>query len=156
MNYMKDQCPDPVEYFGRMGSVSKGGRNQWRTTTCQIHGGSDSLRFRVDTGGWVCMSCGAKGGSVIDHYMQLHCCSYTEAAKALGVRMGNGDPGDGEHGRKRAALPARDAIGALHFESHLVALTALNLAKGTTLNPVDLQRLLKAAGRIQLISEDFK
>ena len=152
MSRMNGQCPDPVEYFERLGVVSKGGRSPWRTTACQFHGGSDSLRFRSDTGGWVCMACGVKGGSVVDHYMQLHCCSYAEAAQALGIRC---EQIQGGARSKRSVLPARDALGALRFEAHLVAMAALNLARGTTLKPVDLERLLKAAGRIQLISEDF-
>ncbi len=156
MNFRKDQGLDPIEYFSGQATVSKGGQSPWRTTACHIHGGRDSLRFRADTGRWVCMACGAKGGSVIDHYMQLRSCSFPEAAKALGVwREKAGPVGDGTSS-KRTALPARDAIGALYVESHLVAVAALNVANGVTLTSADKERLIKAAGRIQLIAEDYK
>lgn len=156
MSYRKDQNLDPIEYFSGQAAVSKGGQSPWRTTACLIHGGSDSLRFRADTGRWVCMACGAKGGSVIDHYMQLRSCSFPEAAKALGVWSERGGPARYGPSSKRAALPARDAIEALYVESHLVAVAALNLANGVTLTSADKERLMKAAGRIQLIAEDYK
>ena len=156
MSYQKVQGPEPIEYFSGQGPVSKGSQGPWRTTACQIHGGSDSLRFRVDSGGWVCMACGAKGGRVIDHYMQLHACSYSEAAKALGVlKVSEGSVRDGSMS-KRTTLHARDAIGALYIESNIVAVAALNIANGVSLRPADLERLELAAGRIQLIAEDFK
>lgn len=42
----------------------KNGRGDWRSFTCPVHDdNSPSARVNVNTGKWVCMSCGAKGKS---------------------------------------------------------------------------------------------
>jgi hypothetical protein len=66
MPFDRTLLPDPVTYFENQGLTLKGPRSaKWKTTTCNFHGGSDSMRVNVATGAWVCMSCGEKGGDVL-------------------------------------------------------------------------------------------
>ena len=66
MPFDRSLLPDPVSYFENQGLALKGPRSaKWKTTTCNFHGGSDSMRINVVTGAWVCMSCGEKGGDVL-------------------------------------------------------------------------------------------
>ena len=152
--FIKDKLPDPASYFESEGLVLKGPRSaKWKTTECKFHGGSDSMRINVTTGGWVCMACNAKGGDVLAHYMAEHGVDFITAAKALGAWVDDGKP-DKPHRPK--PLPASQAIQVLAFESTLAAVAAGNVAHGIQLTDKDRARLLVAARRINHIAEIFK
>ena len=42
-----------------------------------------SYRVNLETGGYVCFSCGAKGGDIIAHYQQAHNFSFGRALREL-------------------------------------------------------------------------
>ena len=149
--FIRDHLPDPRAYFEAEGLVLKG-RGQWRTTECRFHGGSDSMRINTTSGAWVCMSCNAKGGDVLSHYMAEHGLDFIAAAKALGAWQEDGQP---NKLRRPKPLLATDAIRLLAFESKLTAVAAGNLASGVLLTTKDRKRLLTAARRIQHIAEVF-
>lgn len=150
MGFVRNRLPDAVHYFESEGLTFKG-RGKWRSTLCPFHDDSDpSMRVNVETGAWVCMSCGAKGGDVLAFHMERHGVDFITAAKALGCWDDDGRPAP----VRPASLPPRAALEVLHFEALLTAVAAGNLAQGVTLSDDDRARLRKAAGRILLIAQE--
>ena len=90
------------------------GRGKWRTTRCDFHGGSDSMRVNSESGAWVCMACGSKGGDVVSHHMQRTGLAFPDAARALGAW----DDAKTRREDRPRTLSARDAM-------HVVALFVL-------------------------------
>jgi len=152
MAFDRNLLPDPVSYFEAQG-LKFTGRGKWKTTSCQFHGGSDSMRINVASGGWCCMNCGQKGGDVLSYHMQLHGAEFMDAAKQLGAWVD-----DGKHpvSTKPAPLPPRSALEVMAFESLLVAVAAGNVVHGVTLTDVDRFRVMAAAGRINRLAEAYK
>ena len=154
MTFSKDSLPDAVSYFESEGLTLTGPRSaKWKTTRCEFHGGSDSMRINTTTGAWVCMSCGEKGGDVLAHHMAAHGLEFIDAAKALGAWVDDGQP-HREH--KPKPLPAGDALQVLAFEATLIAVAGGNVARGITLTTQDLERVLQATGRINLIAGAYQ
>lgn len=148
MTFIRDRLPDPMTYFESEG-LTFTSRGKWRTTRCEFHDGSDSMRINTETGAWVCMSCGAKGGDVLAYRMQIAGIDFVQAAKDLGCWEESGRPSR----VKPLPFSARDALGVLAFESMLAAVAAGNVAQGQALTDEDRARLMRAAGRIQFIAE---
>lgn len=154
MSFDKSRVPDPETYFESRGLVLKGPRSaQWRTTACEFHGGSDSMRANVATGGWVCMACGAKGGDVLAYHMQLTGQEFVDAAKALGAWVEDGKPAPR---KKHAPLPPRAALEVMDVEATLVAIAAGNISQGVALTDADRARLQTAANRINRLCEAYR
>jgi hypothetical protein len=151
MSLSRDNLPDPTAYFEGVG-LNLRGPGKWKTTRCEFHGGSDSLRVNTETGAWVCMACGAKGGDVLAYEMQATGTEFVQAAQALGAWVNDGRT---PPTTKPSTLSPRAALGALAFESLLVAVAAGNLAQGVPLTDGDRRRVMVAAGRIQHIAGDF-
>lgn len=154
MSFDRTQLPDATTYFENQGLVLKGPRSaKWKTTTCVFHGGSDSMRVRVATGAWVCMSCGEKGGDVLAYEIKAGDRDFVDAAKALGCWVDDGrSPGV----TKPTPLSPRDALSVLAFESTFVAVAASNLANGIKLDDGDRARLTVAVNRINRLTEAFQ
>ena len=150
-NFLRENLPDPASYFQSEG-LKLLGKGKWRTASCNFHGGSDSMRINTATGSWVCMSCNAKGGDVLAHFMAEHGVDFVTAARALSAWDDNGSP-DRPHRPK--PLPASQAIQVLAFESTLTAVAAGNISNGVLLTNTDRARLRVAAKRINTISEAF-
>lgn len=150
--FIRDRLPDAAEYFDLEGVPLKG-PGRWKTGPCHFHGGSDSLRVNVRSGGWCCMNCGTKGGDVLAYAMQRHGMEFIDAAKALGAWDEATPRGSAPH--KPRAFSARAAVEVLRFESLLVATAACNLAKGIALSDADRKRLVEAAGRILSLTQEF-
>ena len=155
MTFDRNLLPDPVTYFENQGLSLKGPRSaKWKTTACNFHGGSDSMRINVTSGAYVCMAgCCAKGGDVVAYHMAAHGLDFIDAAKALGAWDDNGKP---DRPQRPKPLPASQAIQVLAFESTLTAIAAGNIAHGVQLTDKDRARLLVAARRISHITEVFK
>ncbi|WP_298235963.1 CHC2 zinc finger domain-containing protein [uncultured Azohydromonas sp.] len=149
--FRKDLLPEPTSYFEAQG-LALTGRGKWRTTRCDFHDGSDSMRINTESGGWCCMACGAHGGDVLAFHMQHHGLEFVEAARELGAYVDDGKPHRGPV--KPAGLSPRAALEVVAFEALLVAVAAGNLAHGVVLNDQDRQRLMQAAGRIDLIAQE--
>lgn len=148
--FIRDRLPDPTSYFEDQG-LKLHGRGKWRTTGCAFHGGSDSMRINVETGGWVCMACGERGGDVLAYQMRLHDQEFVDAARELGAYLDDGRSHRGSD--SPAGLSARASLQVLASESNLAAVAACNLAHGTELTDDDRQRLLVAAARIRMLAE---
>ncbi len=154
MAFDRNLLRDPVNYFENQGLTLKGPRSaKWKTTTCNFHGGSDSMRVNIATGAWVCMSCGGKGGDVLAYEIKDGGREFVDAAKALGCWVDDGRP---QVQTKPTPLSPRLALSVLAFESSLAAIAAANVAHGYALTQIDLDRLLLAANRISNIAEAFK
>lgn len=150
MSFDRARLPDPVGYYEAQGLQFRQRRGKWRTTECRFHGGSDSLRVNVHTGGFICMAgCGARGGDVLAYEMAITGTDFPTAARTLGAWVDDGKTSP----RKLSLFTARDALDVLRAEAVLVAVAAGNLAQGVVLSDADRKRLLKATARVQTIAE---
>ncbi len=155
MSFDRALLPEPTTYYEEQGLKLSGPRSaKWKTTACNFHGGSDSLRINTASGAWVCMACGAKGGDVLAYEMQSTGADFVKAAKELGAWIDDGKKPQTQ--QKPTPLAPRAALSVLQFEATLAAVAAGNLAHGITLTDLDRARLLKAAGRINLIAEAYE
>jgi hypothetical protein len=150
--FIRDRLPDAADYFEGEG-LRLVGPGKWKTAECRFHGGSDSLRVNTDSGGWCCMSCGAKGGDVLAYEMQLHGSEFVEAAQSLGAWDETATPRGIRH--KPLSFSPRAALEVLRFDALHCAVAACNLAQGLALTDVDRQGLLEVAARIDLITEEI-
>ena len=149
--FNRENLPDAISYFEAEG-LTLVGKGKWRTTECKFHGGSDSMRVNIATGAWVCMSCNAKGGDVLAHFMAEHGLDFITAAKLLGAWHDDGKP---SRPHRPKPLPASDALRVLAFESNMAAIAAGNISNGVQLTDDDRARLYVAAQRIQMILGAF-
>ena len=151
MSFDRTKLPQPSEYFEGLGLAIHGPRNaKWRATECQIHGGSDSLRFNTESGGWLCMACGAKGGDVLAHHIQVTGSDFVTAAKALGAWMDDGKPAPSQ---KPSPLSYRQALALLAFEIAVAAMVATDVVNGRLISDEDALRIRQAAERITFVQE---
>jgi DNA primase len=59
-------------------------KNGWITTHCQFHEDKvASLRINTKSGGFCCLSCGAKGGDIIDFEKKLHGLNFKNACEKI-------------------------------------------------------------------------
>ena len=152
MPFDRNALPEPLAYFEAQGLQFRERKGKWRTTRCDFHQGSDSLRVNTSTGAWVCMACNAHGGDVLAYEMQLTGADFVTAAKALGCWSDDGKPAIQS---KPTPISARAALQALSFEALLVALEAARIAKGAQPTEADKARVLAASNRIIRIAEVF-
>lgn len=153
MSFNRNALPSPVDYFEMQGMRLKGPHSAaWKTTNCNFHGGSDSMRVNVATGAWVCMSCGEKGGDVLAYEIAASGRDFVDAAKALGCWVDDGRP---PVQTKPTPLSPRLALSVMAFESTLTAVAAGNVANGVTLTDADRARLMVAANRINRLVEAY-
>ena len=153
MAFDRNLLPDATAYFEERGLKLEGPRRaKWKTSSCNFHGGSDSMRVNTSTGAWVCMSCGEKGGDVLAYEIAVTGADFVAAAKAIGAWVDDGKPNKPQ---KPTPLSPRAALSAMAFEARLVAIAAGNIAKGVLLTDADRSRLMTAAGRINRMVELF-
>lgn len=90
MSFDRTRLPDPEGFYLAAG-LELTGRGRWRTTRCEFHGGSDSMRINLQSGAFVCMAgCGAKGGDVLAYRMAAAGEDFQTAARALGAWVDDG------------------------------------------------------------------
>ena len=158
MAFDRNLQPDATGYYKAQGLKLAGPgragprRAKWKTTTCNFHGGSDSMRLTTVTGAWVCMSCGEKGSDVLAYEMAVGGADFVAAAKAIGAWVDDGKPCKPQ---KPTPLSPRNALSAIAFEATLVAIADGNIHKGVLLTGTDRSRLMTAAGRINRMMELF-
>ena len=152
MGFERDRLPDPIAYFENQGLTLRG-PGKWKTTRCNFHDGSDSMRVNTASGAWVCMSCGVKGGDVLAYEMQATGTEFVQAAQELGAWVDDGKP---PPTTKPAALPPRAALAALAHETSVIYIEFCRMTKGITPTPDDIARMGQAAGTIQMITRDYQ
>ena len=152
MTFDRRNLPEPVGYYEAAGLVFRERKGKWRTTRCEFHGGSDSMRINTDSGAFACMACGASGGDVLSYEMQATGAEFIDACKALGAWTDDGQP-TVQH--KPTPLSPRAALQAIAFEVTLVAIEASRIASGIVPSEADKARVLAASNRITRIMEVF-
>ena len=81
--FNRDHLPSPREFWAGHG-VNLPQRSGWASVKCVFHDDHNpSLSINTEAGGFICHSCGAKGGDVLAAYRLLTGASFIEAAKAL-------------------------------------------------------------------------
>ena len=144
--------PDPRSYYESQGLVLTKGR-KWVTGPCAFHGGSDSMRFNLSNGAFVCMAgCGARGGDVLAYHMALQGIPLKEAAIALGCWEGDKKMTS----NRPTPFSPLDGIKVLAAEANLVAIAGANIAHGVVLTQVDLERVMTATNRILKVMEVYQ
>ena len=82
------ELPKPFEFYSRvLGSGVKNG--SWiNRIHCPFHEDhTPSFGVNIESGGYNCFGCGAKGGSIVHFYARLKGISYRQAAEH--IKMGN-------------------------------------------------------------------
>lgn len=153
MPFNREALPDPTAYFENQGLTLRG-PGKWKTTRCNFHDGSDSMRVNTASGAWVCMNCGAKGGDVLAYEMQATGVEFIRAAQELGAWIDDGQPPHPSR-NKPATLSPRAALEVLAFETMVVAIVGADMDKGKPPAPTDLKRLHVAVGRIQSLAKGY-
>jgi len=153
-SFDRNKLPEPISYFESIGLNLKGPKSApWRTTCCNFHGGSDSLRVKVQSGAWVCMNCGVKGGDILSYHMQANDLEFIQAAKDLGCWDGNSTSSTPF---KVTSFSPRLALEVLSLESSIVYVLACDMVKSNALEEADKQRLMTCVSRINLIAKEFQ
>ncbi|MDL9998265.1 CHC2 zinc finger domain-containing protein [Variovorax sp. J22P240] len=149
MSYDRARLPDPVTFYEEHRGLKLLPGKLWRTTRCEFHEGSDSMRVNVRTGAFKCMNCQEAGGDVVAYLMQVDGIDFVMAAKALGAWVDDGRPAPANP----MPFTARDALSVCAFELSLAAICAGNMAQGVALSDDDRARLCTCANRVQNIHE---
>jgi hypothetical protein len=149
MSFNRENLPNPQDYYENTAGLKLTGRGPWRTTRCEFHGGSDSMRINIQSGGFMCMSCGEKGGDVLAYHQQANDLEFIDAAKALNAWADDGY----QSTYKPSPVSARTMLEVVALEVQIVALVAADLSKGITIADVDKARLFEAASRINKVAE---
>jgi hypothetical protein len=145
--FIRDRLPDWLAYADRTG-LPLTGKGKWRTTRCDFHGGSDSLRVNTDSGGWVCMSCSASGGDTLAHYMQISDAPFVDAATALGAWEPGDEPAHPQHPR---ALSAGDGLSLLYADAMVLFVIGSDIGQGKTPSATDRASAAAAARRVLVV-----
>jgi hypothetical protein len=130
------------------------GRGRWRTTRCDLHGGSDSLRVNVETGGWCCMGCHAKGGDTLAFHIERAGLTFAAAARDLGAWREDGQthrPTD-----KPRTLSAREAMEVVAFELLVLVVVIADVRRGILPTDDTWMRFLTGAGRIEALAMEYR
>lgn len=151
--FVRSRLPDPRSYYDSEG-LTLSGSGKWRTTRCEFHGGSDSMRINTDTGGWICMSCGEKGGDVLAYAMRRHGLEFVVAARSLGAYVEDGTPRV-KTGRA-TTLSARDAMEVVAFELQVAVIVIGDIRKGLIPSDQDWMRFRDCAGRIEALAMEYR
>lgn len=79
----RSRLPSVLQYFKRQ-DMHLRGRGAWRSARCPFHDDRHpSLRVNVDSGGYRCMGCGAKGGSIVAFHQAYYGLSFAAAVRDL-------------------------------------------------------------------------
>jgi len=151
MSFNRDLLPDPLDYYENTAGLKLMGRGQWRTTHCDFHGGSDSMRIKVKTGGFMCMSCGEKGGDALAYHMRWTGMEFVDAAKALNTWTDDGKPST----YKPSPVSARTMLEVVAVEVQIAAFMAADMVAGKPITEVDKDRLIESASRINRVAEEL-
>ena len=150
--FIRERLPDATSYFESEG-LALTGPGKWKTTRCEFHDGSDSMRVNTESGGWVCMACGEKGGDVLAYAMRRHGLEFIEAARMLGAYVDDYKPHCGP--AQPTTLSARDAMAVVAFEIVVLMIVIADIYKGLIPSDADWQRFIEGAGRIQTLAAEY-
>jgi len=87
-HFQKELLPPARQFYEReLGKLSRPNRKGWAVANCPFHKSKSRTSFsvNVDSGGFHCFGCGAKGGDVISFLMLRDKCDFKTATKHLGA-----------------------------------------------------------------------
>lgn len=151
--FIRDRLPDVIEFFDLEGVQLKG-PGRWKSGPCHFHGGSDSMRVNVQSGGWICMNCLAHGGDVLAYAMQRHGLGFVDAARALGAYVEDGKPHRGP--TKAATLSARDAMEVAAQAMRVAIVVIADIRSGVIPSDTDWRRFIEIAGHIEALTLEYR
>lgn len=153
MSFDRNAMPAIADYLADRGLKMIGSRSsKWKTTRCEFHDGSDSMRVNTQSGGWCCMACGVHGGDSVAYVMQADGLDFIDAARQLGCWIDDGNAPTKPF--KPAGLRLADALVLVAHEALICALVATDACKGKAISETDKDRALRAAGRIQQLASE--
>jgi hypothetical protein len=150
--YQRHLLPEPAAFFESEG-LRLVGRGVWRTTACQFHGGSDSMRVNIKSGAWVCMNCHARGGDGISYLMGRDGLDFIDACKRLGA-WDERAQSDTRPQRPRL-LSAREALSVISVEILVLVVVLSDARRGVLPNQSDWERFITGAGRIERLAAEY-
>lgn len=149
-----NRAPDWLAYADAQG-IKVEGRGVWRSILCDFHDDTKpSLRINTKSGGWRCMSCGAKGGDTLDHYMQRTGLGFAAAARDLGAWDDAAQPH--AHPSRPRRFSARDALEVVERELNVCVVVLSDARRGTLPSDTDWKRFLQAAGLVGAIAMEAR
>jgi hypothetical protein len=151
--FRREHLPTPQAFFESCG-LTLTGRGAWRTTSCQFHGGSDSMRINVTSGAWVCMNCLEKGHDVLAYTMRLDGLHFVEAARKLGAYVEDGKPRLGP--TKPSLLGARDAMEVIAAELGIAVIVIGDIKRGIVPSDGDWDSFLQATSNVEALVGEFR
>jgi CHC2 zinc finger len=151
--FVRERLPDPIGYFESQGLTLKG-PGKWKTARCEFHDGSDSMRVNTESGGWVCMACGERGGDVLAYAMRAHGLEFVEAARMLGAFIDGQKPQGGTW--KTTTLTARDAMEVVAYELLVALVVVSDIRRGVIPSDLDWTRFLEAVGRVEALAAEYR
>ncbi len=150
MTFQRENLPDALSYFESEGLVLQG-RGAWRTTRCDFHGGSDSLRVHLPTGAFVCMAaCGARGGDVLAYHRAAHSLNFIDACKSLNAWTDDGKP---RPVNTRPTRLAASSLLKLLAPEVTLCVMLLSDALAGKFKDSDLDQFIEVTARINFLSE---
>ncbi len=151
--FIRESLPEPQTYFEEVAGLALVGapRSNWKTTRCEFHDGSDSMRIHIERGAFICMACGAKGGDIVAYHMAAHGMGFVEAAKALGAYEDDGAPHNVSV--RPTPIAARTLLESVAHEVTVASIVATDMANGKAIGRDDAERIVTAAGRIRYVAE---
>ena len=148
--FVRDRLPEPQGYFESEG-LTLAGRGKWRTTRCEFHGGSDSMRVNTETGGFICMAaCGSRGRDVLSYHRAAHGLGFVEAARALGAYTDDGKSYTAS--TKPTPIPARELLECVSSDLMTCALILSDTLANGWVNDDHFDRYRECAARILFVA----
>jgi CHC2 zinc finger len=95
LHFRKDRLPPARSFYEvELGKVGRPNRKGWAQARCPFHSSKSGLSFSVnlDSGGFYCFSCDAKGGDVIAFIRLRDGVTFKEACARLGCWDEDGKP----------------------------------------------------------------
>lgn len=144
----RERLPDPQTYYEGAGlNIRRRGRGPWRASNCPFCESRDNFNINLESGGFHCWGCAAKGGDVLAFHMAHACTDFVTAAKALGCWVEDGKPR--ARPPRPAPLSARDALALLADDVHYAAIFMGNFLHGAVaLTEDDHAAFLAATARV--------
>ena len=112
--FCRELLPPPIAFWeGEFGKLGRGGKG-WRRVLCPFHSDHHpSLSVNVESGGFYCFACGAKGGDLLAFVRLRDGVDFKTAAQRLGAWQDGGETSlerlewaEQESKRKRVRLAA--------------------------------------------------
>lgn len=151
MSFDKTQLPDVGDYYASQGlTIGKHGNKGWRKANCLFCQSRDNFNINLQSGGYHCWGCDAKGGDLVAFQMLLHGQDFKQAAQSLGAWTNDGKA---PIRNKPMPLSYRDILSAIAHEAQLIAISGATIANGKPLPVEELTRVLQAASRINKLLE---